>query len=42
MITFNVIQVTDSATFNWAFTQVIVFFPVLFTVKATIRVFSRS
>jgi len=39
---FLVIPVSDSQEFNWAFTSVAVWLPVLFMIRATIRTVSRS
>lgn len=42
MIEYNVLAVTPYEAFNWAFTSVVVWFPVLFGIKALVRLLSRS
>jgi hypothetical protein len=36
------LAVTDSEVFNWAFTSVVVWIPVLFSIKALVRTLTRT
>jgi hypothetical protein len=42
MLTYNVLAVTPYEVFNWAFSAVIVWFPVLFLTKALVRTLTRT